>query len=101
MPYTFLRTTLPGTVHGGGAELVDIDGSRIDYSLYARAASLRYVRKWCTLSKKCWFEIKTWNSLLLERNKLVFKFYFRLFITSGKKTKKEKYIKYNIFHHTT
>ncbi len=39
--------------------------------------------------------------MLLKRNKLVFKFYFHLFITSGKKTKKEKYINYNIFHHTT
>ncbi len=37
--------TLPGAVYGGGAELVDINGSRIDYSFYARAALLRYVRK--------------------------------------------------------
>ncbi len=41
--------TLPSVVHGSGAELVDIDGSRIDYSFYARTASLRYVRKQCSL----------------------------------------------------
>ncbi len=33
----------------GGAELVDTDDSRIDYSLYAGAASRCYVRKWCSL----------------------------------------------------
>ncbi len=39
---------LPGAVHGGGAELVDIDGLRIDYSLYV----------WAALCEKAVFFIK-------------------------------------------
>ncbi len=44
LSYTFLHATLAGAVHGSGAELVDINGSRIDNSFYAWAALLHYVR---------------------------------------------------------
>lgn len=45
MRYTFLCAMLPSAVHGSGAELIDMNGLRIIYSLYAEADSLHYVRK--------------------------------------------------------
>ena len=35
--------------HSDGAELVDIDGTRIDYSLHSAIAWLRNARKWLSL----------------------------------------------------